>query len=176
MELLVTMVITLLIFIIISTSFILTQRVFREGNTRAELIQNGRITTDLMAREIRQAVEIVTTLPPDNSNPAIIPHDLQFEDGHVTSQIQYLKYYLEGNLLRRQIIVYDFETNPGVYVYWNDTDPFGEPRQNILEDKIIGEYFSNIDFYGLDVINLDITLEKNDERIKIKSIIFPRNI
>lgn len=175
-EVLVSMVIIILILIIVSSAFTLNQRVFRKSNIKAELTQNGRIVLDLMAREIRQAKDIVTVLPPDNSNPAAISHQLEFEDGHVSSQIQYIKYYLAGSELMKQVIVYYFDTAPNTYVHWDDVNAFGPPAQKVLEEKIIGENFSNLDFYGQTNITIDLSLTKTGEKIQINSIVNPRNI
>jgi prepilin-type N-terminal cleavage/methylation domain-containing protein len=184
-ELLIAVIIALLIVLIVSTIFVLNQKVLRKSNIKAELTQNARITLDLMAREIRQAEEIVTTLPPNDSDPGLIAHELQFEDGQIDTHIQYIKYYLDNSDLKRQIIIYYFDascggpcppSDPSYYVHWDDTDPFGGPIEEILEDRIIGEYFSNLDFYDPDKINADLILQKQNEQIKIKSIIHPRNI
>jgi|SRR3989338_6361608 len=175
-ELLVAVVIALLILLIISSVFTLNQRTARKSNVKAELTQNARITLDLMSREIRQAAEIVTVLPADDSNPDLIAHELQFEDGHVSDHIQYLRYYLEAGDLKRQIIAYYFSTAPSTYVHWNDVDAFGPPEQTTLEIKTIGENFSNIDFYGGQNVNIELILEKRNETVEIKSIIAPRNI
>lgn len=176
-ELLITVLIGLLIVIIVTTAFSLNQKVFKKSNIKAELVQNGRVTLDLMSREIRQANKIVTILPPDDSNPDLVAHELKFEDGHTDFQIQYIRYYLDGDNLKRQIIVYYFfETDPPTYVYWDDIDAFGPPRQSILEDKLIGENFSNLNFYGQDNINIELILKKYNERVEIKSVINPRNI
>ncbi len=174
-ELLVSVIILLLILTTVTTIFTLNQRVTRKSNSKAELLQNARITADLMAREIRQAKAIVTPLPPDNSNPELVAHKLQFEDGHTESQIQYIKYYLDDHTLKRQIIVYYFEIDSETYVRWNDADPFGPPEEDVLEDKIIGEYFNSIDFYGEKVITIDLTLQKNNEQLRMRSDINPRN-
>lgn len=171
-ELLISIVIGMIIFMIITSTFLLNQRVFRKSNIKAELAQNARITLDLMAREIRQANETVTILPAtDTSAPA----ELQFEDGHTNSHIQYIRYYTDGTNLKRQIVVYYFESEPLAYVHWDDVDPFGSPTQAVLQDRIIGENFSDIDFWGSSNINIELVLSKQNETIEIKSIIQPRN-
>ncbi len=175
-ELLVAITISLLILLIVSSTFILNQKVFRKSNLKSELIQNARITIDLMDREIRQAKEITTALPIDNSNPALTPHEIQFEDGHTTSQIQYIRYYLHGTELKRQVIIYYFDSDPATYVHWNDIDAFGSPDQNTLEEKTIGENFSNINFFGNGNVNIELYLEKQTESIELDSVINPRNI
>jgi len=175
-ELLISVVIGLLILLIVSTVFILNSRVIRKSNTKAELTQNVRITNDLMAREIRQANDIVTVLPVDDSDPDLVTHELQFEDGHNTNQIQYIRYYLNGTDLMRQINVYYFDSDPDTYVHWDDVDAFGAPESAILEDKLIGENFTTINYFGQNDVTVQLELEKSNERVLIETIINPRNI
>lgn len=175
-ELTIAITIALLILLIVSATFVLNQRVFRKSNLKSELTQNARITLDLMAREVRQAQDVVTTLPENDSNPQTIAHEIEFEDGHITSQIQYIRYYLDNSNLQRQIVAYYFDTDPSTYVYWDDIDAFGSPEMLVLEEKTIGENFSDISFYGTDNININLTLEKQNERIRINTVINPRNI
>lgn len=171
-ELLVAIIIGILILSIITSTFILNQKVIRKSNTKAELAQNARITLDLMAREIRQANEIVTVLPiTDSSAPA----ELEFEDGHTATQIQYIRYYLNGTNLKRQIKVYYFDATPLTYVFWDDVDPFGPPSSTTLDDQIIGEHFSDLDFWGDGNINIELILTKGIEQMEMKSMINPRN-
>lgn len=175
LETVVSIVVGLLIIVIVGTAFVFNQRVYRANAHTAELLQNGRIITDLMTREIRQADALVTTLPADNSDPASVAHELQFQDGHTRSQIQYIRYYVNGVELRRQIIVYYFDSAPTTYVAYNDTDAFGSPHQLVLEEKIIGEYITGLDFYGDNAITIDITLDKTDQEVQLQTVILPRN-
>lgn len=176
-EMLVSIVILVLIILLITSFFSLSQKTLRNTNTKAELIQNSRVALDLISREVRQAKEVVTVLPADNSNAQTIKHELLFQDGHDTSEITYIKFYLSGNQLIREARVFYFESNPAIFVHWNDVNAFGAPTSTILgEPKVIGEYFSGVDFYGQSNINIDLTMQKNGSEIKIKSLINPRNI
>ena len=174
-ELLVAVIIGLLITVMVSSIFLLNQKVIRKNNTKSELTQNARITIDLMSREIRQAKEIVTVLPINDSSPPL-PSELQFEDGHTTTHIQYIKYQLSGTELHRKIIVYYFDSDLNTYVDWNDIDAFGLPNEEILEDRIIGENFAGISFYGNGNININLDLQNNNEQIEMSTTINPRNI
>src|SRR3989338_5171957 len=149
-ELIIAIFIGLLLILTVSSIFILNQRTFRKSNIKAELAQNARIVIDLMSREIRQAKSIVTALPADDSDPTAVVHELKFEDGHVTSHIQYVRYYLNGTILQRQILAYYFNTDQTTYVRWNDVNQFGSPTESIIEDKVVCEHFSQINFYGTD--------------------------
>lgn len=183
-ELLVAVIVALLIILIVSSVFLLNQRLIRKSNLKAELTQNARIILDLMAREIRQANEIVTILPADDSDPGLVAHEIKFEDGHTNTQIQYIRYYLDSTDFKRQIIAYYFNANcggpcppldPSYYVYWDDVDGFGPPDQTVKEDKIIGENFSNINLFGTDNVNVELILTKKGEQVEMESIINPRN-
>ena len=174
-ELLIAIVIAILITLTILSSFILNQRVLRKSNTKSELTQNARIVIDLMSREIRQADMLVTLLPADDSDPIAVAHELQFEDGHINTHTQYIRYYLSDNLLKRQVIVYYFASDPSTYVAWDDVDSFGDPTEAVLEDRTVGENFNQIDFFGSDNVNIELELEKSGETVEMKTIINPRN-
>jgi type II secretory pathway pseudopilin PulG len=175
-EMIISTFIGVLILIVIATTFSLNEKTLRKANLTAELTQNARVALDLMSREIRQAKNIVTTLPVDNSNPATVAHELLFEDGHITSQIQYIRYYSSGTELWRQVIVYYFDVDPAIYVHFDDQNAFGGPTATTTDDKIIGEDITQMDFYGPNIINVDLILQKQGEQEQIKSIINPRNI
>jgi len=174
-ELIISIFIGLLLISTVSSIFILNQRTFRKSNIKAELTQNARIVVDLMSREIRQAKSIVTTLPADGSNPATVAHELKFEDGHITSHVQYVRYYLNGTILQRQILAYYFDTDPTTYVRWDDINQFGGPTEAVLEDRVIGENFSQVNFFGSQAITIELLLQKLKETIDMQSIIDPRN-
>jgi len=175
-EIIIAIAISILIVLTVISIFSVNQTTFRKTSLRSELTQNGRVALDIMSREIRQAREIVTVLPADNSNPETVSHELMLEDGHISTQIQYIRYYLSGNSLNRQTIVYYFDTDPDTYVYWNDINAFGSPDSEVIDDRVIGENFTQVDFYGEQVINIDLTLSKQNETEQIKAIINPRNI
>jgi hypothetical protein len=112
-------------------------------------------------------------LPATNVNPA---HELLFQDGHDISQITYIRYHLDGNQLMRETRAYYFDTDPATFVHWNDIDPFGAAQMVVLEDRVIGEYHSQVDFYGSNYVNIDISMFKSGIQLKTKEIIHPRNL
>jgi len=77
------MIIVITIFILIVLSvysvYFLSQRGYLEGENLAEITQNGRVILERMDREIRQAKEIVTDLPGDETGS---PSEIIFQDGH----------------------------------------------------------------------------------------------
>ncbi len=171
-EMLISIVIILLVVLMITSIFTLSQRSMRQANNKAELIQNSRVALDLMSREIRQAKKIISELPTSNINAL---HEITFEDGHDISEIHYINYSLQGNEVYRRVYIYFFDTNPDIYVHYNDVDAFGPPESMVIDEKVVGEYFDDLIFYGNGNINIEMIMKKDNTEIFLKSVINPRN-
>lgn len=176
----ITVSISLFAIIIILTGdiYLVTQRAYRKNSDLAELTQNARVSLDRLSRELRQAAEIITTLPPGENDPLNPPADLIFfQDGHNSENITYLRYYLDGASLMRQHEAYHFEGYPDNYVSYNSLDQGGSsPEINILETRLVGEYFTEIKFWETDgSVNISLSLEKNQNNFTQKTAIFSRN-
>ena len=190
----VTVTISILIIVIMAVLGIsfLGQGFYQRGEVRAEILQNGRIISERMAREIRQADEIITQLPqvPDQpGNPP--PREIEFQDGHTPSPYSYLGseyyytyYYIttSTNEVHRKYMVYCFDSCDvcGEYFRWNDTKMEGEVEINTfpceLEDRIIGEYVQDVNFWGAGLINISLTLQKDAEQIELNTKVLGRNL
>lgn len=158
--------------------YMLSQQSFNKGSNIAELSQNARVSLDRISREIRQSQNIVTILPITNNDPANPPsNEVIFQDGHNISETIYIKYYLNGTNLMRSYTAYYFPSNPDLYVAWNSLDEFGNPpNSTVLEDRIVGEYFNNLEFWGPNgFINISIELIKNKNSLNINTAVFGRN-
>lgn len=176
-ELLLAVILTALILLLVLSVYLISQKAYTQGDLRAELNQNGRVILDRMVRELRQASSLVTVLPPDDTNPSLIPSEIQFQDGHQQEFIRYLRYYLEGTDLKRQLIVYYFTYEPNTYVTWNAVDSFGNsPEQSVLEDKLVGEYVQDLSFWGENIIYISLTLNKNDKSVSLQTKAYGRNL
>jgi prepilin-type N-terminal cleavage/methylation domain-containing protein len=170
------MLMSLLLLLILST-YLIAQKAYTQSGIHAELIQNGRAVLDRMERELRQATDIVTIIPPDDNNPALIPHEIQFQDGHDTSNIHYIRYYLTGSVLKRQVIAYHFLTNPGQYVLHDALDATGYPPATlILEDNIVAEYVGTLNFYGDTVTYIFIQLTNKNKSVNLLTEFYARNL
>jgi len=169
--------ISILIFLIIYDTFLISNQSFNIGDQRLELIQNGRIILDRLTRELRQSMEIVTSLPATKNDPFFEPPtEILFQDGHDADTIQYLKYYLDNNLLKRQKIVYYFTAEPETYVYWNAQDQFGQsPISSIADERVIAEYISDILYYGENLTNIEVYLNKENSNLHLLTSIWGRN-
>ena len=191
-EVLVSITIFILIIVAIYSIYILSQKAYQEGERAAEITQNGRVILERMTREIRQAKEIVTELPQVPDNPDKPPlSEIEFEDGHTPSLYQslgsgyyYIRYFIpeNSNELKRQYRVYCFE-DCGIcstYFRWNDTRLVEGVPENThpcnLEELAVGEYVSDLKFWGTNLINISLTLSKNDKEINLKTEVSGRNI
>ena len=174
-ELMVAIFIAGLIISLTSGYYILLKNIYQKTDNRAEIIQNGRVILDRMVREIRQSPKISTELPTDPSINA--PNELQFQDGHEISEIKYIRYFLEDNTLKRQVIVYYFGDNPGDYTYQDAIDQNQNPPiQDIIDEKLIGEYVTDIEFWGNKIININLYLSQNEENKIFFTSVFGRNL
>ncbi len=198
-EMVITITIFILIVVTVSSAYTLSRRAYLEGESVAEISQNGRVILERMTREIRQAREIITEL---SSTSTDATSTIEFEDGHTPapspyqglgSDYFYIRYYIytpedsqKPKEVRRQYRVYCFDTCatstwPDVcstYYPWNATQETAPTTTHpcILEEKTIGEYVSDLKFWGSRIINIFITLEKANERIDLETAIFGRNL
>lgn len=179
-EVIIALAVSSLVVLMISSSYFVAQRTYVKAGSKAEISQNGRVILDRLTRELRQTPDIVTTLPADNSNPDLTPNEIIFQDGHDTSQITYIRYYLSGTNINRQIIAYYFLSNPDAYVLWHASDPSapdGPPLMKVLEDRLIGEYVSNLEFWGTKKPTyINLNMYNNKENIILNTAAYGRNL
>lgn len=176
-EVIIAINISVILFLIVSLVYFLSQNIYQKTDTRSEIIQNGRVILDRMVRELRQAQNLITTLPENNSDPASLPSAIEFQDGHNSSVITYIKYHLNGTDIERELTRYHFVDTPNVYVHSYDLDQYGDPPViEIVENKVIGEYVSDLEFYGHGLITINLSLAKNSENMTITTAIYGRNL
>jgi len=175
-ELIISISISALIFILLTQVYILAQNTYAETDAKAEITQNGRVILDRMVREIRQSPYIDNQLPSGAVEP--IPSQIIFQDGHDTSRISYIRYYLEGDKIYRRVIAYSFPSQRDYYVHSYDIDknePHNPPDSFILDTRIVGEYVSDIEFYGDPLININLYLMRNNQTATISTAVYGRN-
>ncbi|HMB65931.1 MAG TPA: prepilin-type N-terminal cleavage/methylation domain-containing protein [Patescibacteria group bacterium] len=174
MEIMVTMGIFIVIILVTGSLYALAQNSYNIFEGRMELVQNGRVAYDRMSREIRQSVEIATPLTPGMSTTS---KEIMFQNGHDNSNINYIYYYLDGSDLRRAKLAYYFEEEPNVYVKYSSVNEDGDsPQQKVLQDRVVGEYFKEMEFWGENgLVHASTTLENKDKSFSLQSSIFSRN-
>ena len=129
-EIIVSISLFVIAIMLTSSMYVLSQRTYNKGASRGELVQNARVSLDRMTRELRQSVDIVTSLPTvedDIEEPP--PTEIFFQDGHDISQTTYLRYYLSGTNLKRLKTAYFFSAEPDIYVLHNSVDAEGDPPE-----------------------------------------------
>ena len=177
-EIIVSLAIFIVVILLTGSIYSLAQKSYKKSSDLAELTQNNRVFLDRLSRELRQSIDIITTLPATDNDPLNPPAEqIIFHDGHDTSQITYIRYYLNGTDLMREHKAYYFNADPATYVAYNSLDQTGQPAQAIiLEDRVIGEYFKQIKFWGSGgLINIYLKLTKNTNVFEIKTSVFSRN-
>lgn len=95
----------------------------------------------------------------------------------IDSSYYYIRYFRDVTDVRRQIIIYYFSGDPDTFVPWDATPPDGQTLETLtLQDQLIGEYVTNLEFWGLRVINISLTLTKNGKQLDLETKIFGRNL
>ncbi|MEA3464130.1 MAG: prepilin-type N-terminal cleavage/methylation domain-containing protein [Patescibacteria group bacterium] len=177
-EIIVSIALFTIAILLVGSMYILAQRSYNKGSIKGELVQNIRVCLDRISREIRQSVNIITALPETNDDLENPPaEEIFFQDGHNINQITYLRYYLNDTDLMRSHIAYYFDEEPETYVTWDSVDQFGDPPEKlILTNRIVGEYFNTIQFWGADnLIHISIKLTKNQNTVNIDTSVYCRN-
>jgi type II secretory pathway component PulJ len=173
LEIVVSVSLFTFIILLSGSMYSLAQKSYNKGQERGELAQNIRVSLDRITRELRQSVNIVTTLPETADDPENLPsEEIFFQDGHDISQITYLYYYLNGTNLMRSRIVYYFDEDPETYVSWDSVDA----NEEVLENRVVGEYFDKMEFWGANgLIYISLRLIKGQNTLNIDTNIFTRN-
>ena len=174
-ELLISISIFLIIITVVYLYYDLSQKAYREGEKSAEITQNGRVILERLTREIRQAKEIVTEL---SSTSTSATSTIEFEDGHATTSYRYIVYYKENNNIERKVIGYYFSGDTEQsFQPWDAVPPAGQTLKiKILEEpQVVGEWVSNLGFWGAKVINISLNLEKKGKTLYLETEIFGRN-
>jgi len=178
-EVLVAVTVGILIILLTYASHSLVVRMTERESRKIELVQNGRVALDRITRELRQSDELVTILPEVGDDPGNLPPtEIIFQDGHALDPISYVRYYLDANYLHRELSHYSFDTDPGVWVYWNAEDEFGgSASQTIDDDDIIAEYINNLIFWGGDrLINVSFSTSSSDDDVEFLTKVCGRNL
>ncbi len=180
LEILVVLSVFIVISVLIYLSYFMITRLSERENRRIELVQNGRVGLDRIVREMRQGEEIVNPLPLVSTDPDFPPpSEIIFQDGHVSDRIQYVRYYLDGTDLRRELSHYTFPIeDPDTWVYLDDVDELGEsPDQTVDDDDLIAEHVTSLQFWGnARLITITLTTSQGDDQVQLLTRIFGRNL
>ncbi len=190
-EVLVAVAILAISVILIFAIYFTSQKFYQKTETKAEILQNARVIFERLAREIRQAQQIITALPQEPDNIDFPPtNEIEFQDGHNPSSYSYLgsdyyyiKYFFSTSTgeMHRQYKVYCFDqcSECSAFFRWNDSQMIEgvltQAHDCVLEDRVIGEFIKEIKFWGTGPLTIYLLLEKSNEQIDFKTNVFGRN-
>lgn len=159
--------------------FLISYKSYQRNFTSGELTQNGRIALERLSREIRQASEVLTALPVDPGLGAP-PSEIKFQDGHnmlLGGQIQYITYYLSGTDLHRKQSHYAFADSPSQWVLWSTLNGEGDlPTEYVDLDQIKAEKISLLQFWGVNVITINLAVSDGEMTYYFQTKALGRNI
>ena len=190
-EVLVSMAIFITAVILIFSIFFTSQKFYQKSELKAEILQNARVVLERISRELRQTQQIVTALPQVPDSPTMPPvNEIEFQDGHLPSpyaslgsDYYYIRYYIlpDTGEINRQYKVYCFDDCGACseYFKWNDTQMIGgvltQAHSCLLEDRAVGELGVELKFWGANVINIYLKLQKLNEQIDFQTKVLGRN-
>lgn len=180
-ELIVVIFVLFLIIEVVYSGYLLSRKSYLEGEKVPEITQNGRVILERVVREVRQAREMVTELSEEESGAT---SSIEFEDGHISSPYHYIRYFKEGNEIKREIVGYYFSGITGDpednLVPWDSIPPSGQSLATTsLETpgtpKVIGEWVNDLSFWGSESINIALALEKRGKTFYLRTKVYGRN-
>lgn len=166
-------ILLLALYAVYSTSY----QAYRASINKAELNQNARIALERISRDFRQTGTIVTTLPPNDIDPLNPPsHEIEFLDGHNTDKIQYIKYYLQGNDLHRQVLHYYLSSDTSAWVAADVRDSFGNHEISVDEDVVKANQVTGLKFFGTNPTTTQITVSNSQGNYTYQTEVWGRNL
>lgn len=155
------------------------QETFKKTSEKIELAQNARVILDRMSREIRQATDVVTELPPVSDDPGDPPKNtIMFEDGHIVIN-QYISYRIDNGNAYRAVTAYYFGPTLPDSSEWVIHDAIDSennpPNSTNINDDLIAENITSLEIYGDTVIYIEMTASKDDQSADFATAVYPRN-
>lgn len=148
--------------------FSLSRRSLAASNANAEMVQNGRVALERIARDLRQGSELLNTLP---------SAEIEFLDGHNPDAFNYLRYYLTENMLYRELSYYSFASDPQTHVRHSARDINNQPPQKtIVQTDPVAEYITSLNFSGTNPLAIRISLTRSLRAASFSTSIFSRNL
>lgn len=97
----------------------------------------------------------------------------------IDSSYYYIHYYKdENNNVFRRMLVYYFSGDSNAYVPWNAIPPQFQTKETAIleESRLVGEYVSGLEFWGAKVVNVFISLRRDNQEINLSTKVFGRNL
>lgn len=95
----------------------------------------------------------------------------------IDSYYYYIRYFKDNSNLKKRTLAYYASGDPNIFVPWNDIAPPGETiEEQLLEEEVVGEYLTNLRFWGSPDINVSVSLEKGEEILELQTTVLSRNL
>lgn len=169
-ETLVAITVGLLVFLTVLALFSMSRTAFSALGDRAELTQNSRIVLERAVRDLRQAARLVTRLPAGQ---------IEFQDGHDTVTISYIRYFTQDSGLYRETSFYAFPAAPEVRVLYDELDAQGNlPQKTVAASELTAEYITalTVSMPENRMILISVTAAKGQTSLPSTTTVFARNL
>jgi len=164
---------TALILLLTYNISLLTSRSSNNGSVITDNLENGKIFLDKITTELRLTPHVVTILPLTGEEKI---SDIIFQDPDNLNDLKYSRYYLNGQKIVKQTIVYYFPIQPEIAVSPNERDEENNPPLSMVKnEEIISNNVLTLGFYGAKLINIDLKLNKNNKITHLFTSVFARN-
>lgn len=178
-ELMVALLISAILISVTASIYVLIRKSIASDQNNADISQNARIAVDKIARDLRQAREVVTVLP---SSPTDIttaqPGQILFEDGHPattdSTYLTYRNYYVTAaGVLNLDVDYYYVSPDTTTRVHW--TTP--SATLAVISTVAIAEHVGTLSFYNnAGAIMMVIkTTDSNSQNYTLQTTIVKRN-
>ena len=176
-EILIAMTIGVTLLGVLFSIYNLSNKSLAQGQAEAELTQTSRSLVERITRDVRETQNLASELPQTKNDPERAPlAELLMEDGHADA-LRYIRYYLNGTDLKREIRQYFFAEEPEILVPYNAEDEFGNPpAASVVEDNLVAEYVSEVLFYGQNPVYVELELEKGSAAHRTRTTLYGRNL
>jgi len=101
----------------------------------------------------------------------------------IDASYYYIRYWKDGNNnLKKQIIGYCFpdECSNFIFAPWNakfqSQTLYQLDSKIVLKDEDVGEFLTDLKFWGLKAVNVSLILQESGEEIELRTEVFGRNI
>lgn len=176
-EVLVAIIISSILIGITVSVYNLFRKSMLQDQSKADMVQNARISFDRLTRELRQTPDVVTTLPADPTDNSVTqPGEIEFEDGH-TQDLTYRRYYVSNGTFKVDTKEYYFSGTPAIRVRWNATGGSGTLTAHVISTQDIADSIQSISFYGTNQIQIIlVTVGENNQTFPLRTVVFGRNL
>lgn len=111
------------------------------------------------------------------NEPFIADYDYFGLSYYIDTSYYYIRYYLQEDLIKREIYTYYFSGDSDSYVPFNATPPEGETlEKDLFESRVVGEYFTDLQIWRDESIKARVILEIGDKKVDMINAASGRNL